>query len=313
MVDDILADKDNSRRKMFEQAAGISKYKVRKRETLNKLKHTSEDLDRVEDLLFEINNNLKSLEKQAKRARKYFELKEKYKSYSTELAILKIGSLKQQQEELKEFQAYYKGLQQQPAPEPEEEPETWDDDFITAAPEPEPEPEPKAPRIRALVFGKGSTLEMSEADYQAWFEQRQQRIAEQERRRAELERERAAARAEAEAQAAAEAAAIAQLPAWVVEFAAQYKLRRLDEITLLQNWIALVLQVAHNRGDTFPVKPIWREVAQTHGAAAPDDRFTSYMFFFRLNKALAAAGIITPGQRRQAARLNVDNWPGWAM
>ena len=101
MVDDILADKDNSRRKMFEQAAGISKYKVRKRETLNKLKHTSEDLDRVEDLLFEINNNLKSLEKQAKRARKYFELKEKYKSYSTELAILKIGSLKQQQEELR--------------------------------------------------------------------------------------------------------------------------------------------------------------------------------------------------------------------
>ena len=75
MVDDILADKDNSRRKMFEQAAGISKYKVRKRETLNKLNHTSEDLVRIEDLLYEINNNLKSLEKQAKRARKYFELK----------------------------------------------------------------------------------------------------------------------------------------------------------------------------------------------------------------------------------------------
>ncbi len=101
MVDDILADKDNSRRRMFEQAAGISKYKVRKRETLNKLKHTTEDLDRVEDLLYEINNNLKSLEKQAKRARRYFELKAQYKSYSTELAILKIGSLKQQQEELR--------------------------------------------------------------------------------------------------------------------------------------------------------------------------------------------------------------------
>ena len=64
MVDDLLNDKDNSRRKMFEQAAGISKYKVHKRETLNKLKHTTEDLDRVEDLLFEIDNNLKILEKQ---------------------------------------------------------------------------------------------------------------------------------------------------------------------------------------------------------------------------------------------------------
>ena len=50
---------------MFEQAAGISKYKVRKRETLNKLRNTGADLERVEDLLFEIESNLKSLEKQA--------------------------------------------------------------------------------------------------------------------------------------------------------------------------------------------------------------------------------------------------------
>ncbi|MCB0581496.1 MAG: AAA family ATPase, partial [Phaeodactylibacter sp.] len=101
MVDDILSDKDNSRRRMFEQAAGISKYKVRKRETLNKLKNTSDDLERVEDLLFEISNNLKSLEKQAKRTRRYFELKAKYKDYSTNLAILKISTLKERQNELR--------------------------------------------------------------------------------------------------------------------------------------------------------------------------------------------------------------------
>ncbi|MCB0561095.1 MAG: chromosome segregation protein SMC [Lewinellaceae bacterium] len=101
MVDDILSDKDNSRRRMFEQAAGVSKYKVRKRETLNKLKNTSDDLERVEDLLFEINNNLKSLEKQAKRTQRYFELKAKYKDYSTNLAILKISSLKERQNELR--------------------------------------------------------------------------------------------------------------------------------------------------------------------------------------------------------------------
>ncbi|MCO6489531.1 MAG: chromosome segregation protein SMC [Phaeodactylibacter sp.] len=101
MVDDILSDKDNSRRRMFEQAAGISKYKVRKRETLNKLKNTSDDLERVEDLLFEISNNLKSLEKQAKRTKRYFELKAKYKDYSTDLAILKISTLKERQNELR--------------------------------------------------------------------------------------------------------------------------------------------------------------------------------------------------------------------
>jgi chromosome segregation protein len=100
MVDDILADKDNSRRKMFEQAAGISKYKLRKRETLNKLKSTTEDLDRVEDLLFEIDQNLKTLEKQAKRARKFFELKANYKQVSLDLAVIKISTLRDKQREL---------------------------------------------------------------------------------------------------------------------------------------------------------------------------------------------------------------------
>jgi chromosome segregation protein len=102
MVDDILNDKDNARRNMFEQAAGVSKYKLRKRETLQKLKSTTEDLDRVEDLLFEINANLESLEKQAKRTRKYFELKAQYKELSLSLAYWKISALKDQQEALRQ-------------------------------------------------------------------------------------------------------------------------------------------------------------------------------------------------------------------
>ena len=100
MVDDILADKDNSRRRMFEQAAGISKYKVRKRETLNKLKSTTADLDRVEDLLFEIENNLKTLEKQAKRTKRYFELKEEYKLLSIDLALIKVKMYKERHHQL---------------------------------------------------------------------------------------------------------------------------------------------------------------------------------------------------------------------
>lgn len=97
MVDDILADKDNSRRRMFEQAAGVSKYKVRKREALNKLKNTAADLERVEDLLHEIAGNLKTLEKQARRAKRYFELKEEYKTLSVELALLQMEGLKVEQ------------------------------------------------------------------------------------------------------------------------------------------------------------------------------------------------------------------------
>jgi len=86
MVDDILNDKDNSRRDLFEEAAGISKFKKRKKETLRKLKDTDDDLDRVEDLLFEIEKNLKSLEKQAKQAERYYGIKEEYKKESVAYA-----------------------------------------------------------------------------------------------------------------------------------------------------------------------------------------------------------------------------------
>ncbi len=86
MVDDILNDKDNSRRVLFEEAAGISKFKIRKKETLKKLDDTDADLDRVEDLLFEIGKNLKSLERQASQAKKYYEVKDEYKNSSIALA-----------------------------------------------------------------------------------------------------------------------------------------------------------------------------------------------------------------------------------
>ena len=86
MVDEILNDRDNSRRRLFEQASGISKYKKRKRETLLKLKGTEADLERVEDLLFEIESNSKSLESQARKTKRYYALKEEYKILSIELA-----------------------------------------------------------------------------------------------------------------------------------------------------------------------------------------------------------------------------------
>ncbi len=93
MVDDILSDKENSRRRMLEQAAGISKYKLRKKETLSKLKSTSEDLERVQDLLFEIEKNMKMLERQARRAEKYLLIKAEYKEKSIALSGLKITEL----------------------------------------------------------------------------------------------------------------------------------------------------------------------------------------------------------------------------
>jgi len=95
MVDDLLNDKDNSRRMLFEEAAGISKFKKRKKETLKKLEDTDTDLERVEDLLFEIEKNMKSLEKQARQTENYYKIKEEYKEKSIFLARVVVDKQKE--------------------------------------------------------------------------------------------------------------------------------------------------------------------------------------------------------------------------
>jgi chromosome segregation protein len=95
MVDDLLNDRDNSRRMLFEEAAGISKFKKRKKETLRKLEETDADLERVEDVLFEIEKNMKSLEKQAKQTETYYKIKEDYKNKSIVLAKVVVSKQKE--------------------------------------------------------------------------------------------------------------------------------------------------------------------------------------------------------------------------
>ncbi|MHB1176858.1 MAG: chromosome segregation protein SMC [Daejeonella sp.] len=94
MIEEIIANKDNSRRSLFEEASGISKYKLRKKQTFNKLKDTEADLSRVEDLLFEIEKNLKTLESQAKKAERYYRLKEQYKGLTLLVASFRIRSFR---------------------------------------------------------------------------------------------------------------------------------------------------------------------------------------------------------------------------
>lgn len=102
MIDEILNDREHSRRKLFEQAAGIAKFKYRKKETLGKLNATDADLSRVEDLLFEIGNNLKTLEAQAKKAEKYYAFKEEYKLNTLELSKFQVQRYVTSFKELKE-------------------------------------------------------------------------------------------------------------------------------------------------------------------------------------------------------------------
>jgi chromosome segregation protein len=103
MVDDIIKDKENSRRRMLEQAAGISIYKTRKKEAKAKLDATEQDLNRIEDLLFEIANNLRTLESQAKKAEKYHQIKAEYREVSVEFV----------KASLEDFNSSYQTLTQQ--------------------------------------------------------------------------------------------------------------------------------------------------------------------------------------------------------
>jgi len=102
MVDDIIKDKEGSRRRMLEQAAGISIYKTRKKEAKQKLEATEQDIARIEDLLFEIGNNVRTLENQAKKAERYFQIKNEYKEVSVELAKASLEQFNDQYKELNE-------------------------------------------------------------------------------------------------------------------------------------------------------------------------------------------------------------------
>lgn len=84
MVDDLLQDRNNARRALIEQAAGVQHFRMRRKEASNKLKGTAQDLERIEDILLEIQSNMKVLEQQARRAKKYRKWKASYQEVSTE-------------------------------------------------------------------------------------------------------------------------------------------------------------------------------------------------------------------------------------
>jgi len=108
MIDEIITNKEGSRRNLFEEASGISKYKLRKKQTFNKLKDTEADLARVEDLVFEIEKNLKTLENQAKKTERYYKLKEQYKSISITLASFRIVSFNESLVKIEEREQRHK-------------------------------------------------------------------------------------------------------------------------------------------------------------------------------------------------------------
>src|SRR5258707_6286248 len=85
-ITQILSSKPDDRRMVFEEAAGITKFKAQKKEALRKLEHTDQNLLRVADLIREVKRQIGSLQRQAGKARRYKQISQELQHLDTQLA-----------------------------------------------------------------------------------------------------------------------------------------------------------------------------------------------------------------------------------
>ena len=89
-VEEIFNSKPEERRAIFEEAAGVLKYKTRRKETESKLQQTQDNLDRLEDIIYELDNQIKPLAKQAENARKFLDLDGQRKAIYLDVLVAQI-------------------------------------------------------------------------------------------------------------------------------------------------------------------------------------------------------------------------------
>ncbi len=95
-VEEILSPNSDVRRGVFEEAAGIVKYKVRKEEALKKLEKTNDNLDRVNDIIHELETRVEPLREESEKAQEYISLKENLKSIELNLYVREYERNKEQ-------------------------------------------------------------------------------------------------------------------------------------------------------------------------------------------------------------------------
>ena len=106
-IDEIMSNKSEDRRHIFEEAAGIVKYRVRKQESEKKLEHTKLNLLRINDILSEIEINIGPLKTQSEKAKKYLNLKEELKDIEVGVFLHNIEKYKVQLEEIVKDEEIY--------------------------------------------------------------------------------------------------------------------------------------------------------------------------------------------------------------
>lgn len=100
MVESILNGKADDRRRIFEEAAGVTKYKIRRRVALRKLEATAADLLRLNDIISEVEKNVASLQRQVRKAQRYQQIKDALKQKEIQFATHEYSKIKTELEPL---------------------------------------------------------------------------------------------------------------------------------------------------------------------------------------------------------------------
>ncbi|WP_417684331.1 chromosome segregation protein SMC [Pseudidiomarina gelatinasegens] len=181
MISRLIESKPQELRVFLEEAAGISKYKERRRETENRMQHTRDNLDRLNDVRDELGTQLDKLQRQASAARRYKELKAQERKFKAELQALRWLAQEQQAESIRTtIREYETELERWLAEQRGSERGTIELRELAE------ETKQKLDQVQQLYYQLGNDITRTEHELQSHLQQQQQREQRQSQLQAEL-------------------------------------------------------------------------------------------------------------------------------
>jgi chromosome segregation protein len=110
MVDSVISDKDQDKRFLLEEAAGVMRYRIQREEAIRKIKHTETDLTRLGDILAELDKEIRSLRYQMGKAKRYTRLKDRVDLMEAALVKRSLFDLLEKKGSVEQERAYHEGI-----------------------------------------------------------------------------------------------------------------------------------------------------------------------------------------------------------
>lgn len=175
-VDLVVSARPDDRRQIFDEASGITKYKAKKREAMNKLKETDDNLLRLNDIVVEVKRQITSVERQAHKARRYKEEFEKLQGLEQVFALYQLDGFGKERAGIQEAMAAMKGKEETLAQELEEFRQVVDREMLVLE-----ELEQKVQEVRSHDMKLESQIELGSRQI-GFNEERLENLAQNEKR-----------------------------------------------------------------------------------------------------------------------------------